>query len=136
MFIDEHTSKAVRLSEDLRGNAVALNAEYITYLLENTMNVKNLIAAVAVFAAAGSAFAQQTEFVAPDAGFNASLTRAEVRQDLAQAASAGAVAQRQHDGQDAVYAAATRSRQDVRAETLKSAQTRRAGNVNDLYFGA
>jgi hypothetical protein len=27
------------------------------------MNVKNLIAAVAVFAAAGSAFAQQTEFV-------------------------------------------------------------------------
>ena len=45
------------------------------------MNVKNLIAAVAVFAAAGSAFAQQTEFVAPDAGFKSSLTRAEVREE-------------------------------------------------------
>ena len=100
------------------------------------MNVKNLIAAVAVFAAAGSAFAQQTEFVTPDAGFKSSLTRAEVRQDLAQAASAGAIAQRQHDGQDAVYAAGSRSRQEVRAEAVKSAQTRRAGNVNDLYFGA
>ena len=100
------------------------------------MNVKNLIAAVAVFAAAGSAFAQQTEFVAPDAGFKSSLTRAEVRQDLAQAASVGAIAQRQHDGQDSVYAASSRSRQDVRAETIKSARLYRAGDVNDLYFGA
>jgi len=100
------------------------------------MNVKNLIAAVAVFAAAGSAFAQQTEFVVPDAGFQSTLTRAEVRQDLAQAASQGAIAQRQHDGQDTVYAASSRSRQDVRAEAIQSAQSRRAGNVNDLYFGA
>lgn len=100
------------------------------------MNVKNLIAAVAVFAAAGSAFAQQTEFVAPDAGFHASLTRAEVRQDLAQAASVGAIAQRQRDGQDSVYAAASRSRQEVRGETVKSARSHRAGDVNDLYFGA
>lgn len=42
------------------------------------MNVKQLIAAAAVFTA-GSAFAHQTEFVAPDAGFKSSLTRAEVR---------------------------------------------------------
>ena len=100
------------------------------------MNVKNLIAAVAVFAAAGSAFAQQTEFTAPDAGFKSSLTRAEVRQDLAAATSEGLVAQRQHDGQDSSYVASARSRQDVRAEAVKSAQSRRAGNVNDLYFGA
>jgi len=100
------------------------------------MNVKNLIAAVAVFAAAGSAFAQQTEFVAPDAGFKASVTRAEVRQDLASAAREGVTAQRQHDGQDSVYAAGSQSRQDVRAETIRSAQSHRAGNVNDLYFGA
>ena len=97
------------------------------------MNVKNLFAAVAVFAAAGSAFAQQAEFVAPDAGFRSTLTRAEVRQDLAQE---GAIAQRQHDGQDTVYAAGSRSRQEVRAESIQSAQSRRAGNVNDLYFGA
>jgi hypothetical protein len=104
--------------------------------LEKIMNVKNLIAAVAVFAAAGSAFAQQTEFAAPDAGFKSTLTRAEVRQDLAQAASQGAIAQRQHDGQEAVYAAGKRSRQEVRAEAIQSAQSRRAGDVNSLYFGA
>jgi hypothetical protein len=100
------------------------------------MNVKNLIAAVAVFAAAGSAFAQQTEFVAPDAGFKSAQTRAEVRQDTAQAASRGAIAQREHDGQDAVYAAGSRSRQDVRSEAMQSAQSRRAGDVNNIYFGA
>ena len=100
------------------------------------MNVKKLFAAVAVFAAAGSAFAQQAEFVAPDAGFKSVVTRAEVRQDLARAASQGAIAQRQHDGQDAVYAAGSRSRSDVRADAIQSAQSRRAGNANDLYFGA
>jgi hypothetical protein len=104
--------------------------------LENTMNVKNLIAAVAVFAAAGSAFAQQTEFAAPDAGFKSAATRAEVRQDLASAASAGIVAQRQHDGQDSAVAASSRSRQEVGAETIRSARNHRAGDVNDLYFGA
>ena len=99
------------------------------------MNVKNLIAAVAVFAAAGSAFAQQTEFVAPDAVFKSTLTRAEVRQDLAQAASQGQIAQRQHDGQDTVYAGNTRSRQEVRAEAIKAASVRHYGDVNDTYFG-
>lgn len=100
------------------------------------MNVKKLIAAVAVSAAAGSAFAQQSEFIALDAGFKPTLTRAEVRQDLAVAVGQAAIAQRQHDGQDAVYAANSRSRQDVRAEAIQSAQSRRAGDVNNLYFGA
>ena len=99
------------------------------------MNVKNLIAAVAVFAAAGSAFAQQSEFVAPDAGFKSSLTRAEVRQDLAQAASQGLVAQHLHDGQDTVYAANTRTRQEVKAEAIKAASARHYGDVNDTSFG-
>jgi hypothetical protein len=99
------------------------------------MNVKNLIAAVAVFVA-GSAFAQQTEFVAPDAGFKSSVTRAEARQDLASAAREGAIVQRQHDGQDSPVAASSQSRQDVGAETARSARNHRAGDVNDLYFGA
>jgi Domain of unknown function (DUF4148) len=103
--------------------------------LENIMNVRNLIAAVAVFAAAGSAFAQQTEFIAPDAGFQPRLTRAEVRQDLAQAASEGTIVQRQHDGQDTVYASGNRSRQDVRAEAIRAASNRHYGDVNDTYFG-
>jgi hypothetical protein len=59
-----------------------------------------------------------------------------VRQDLAQAASQGAIAQCQHDGQEAVYAASNRSRQEVRAEAIQSAQSRYAGDVNNLYFGA
>ena len=100
------------------------------------MDVKKLIATVAVFAAAGSAFAQQSEFIASDAGLKPTLTRAEVRQDLAVAVGQGAIAQRQHDGQDAVYAANSRSRQEVRAEAIQSAQSRRAGDVNNLYFGA
>jgi hypothetical protein len=100
------------------------------------MNVKKLIAAVAVFAAAGSAFAQQTEFVAPDAGFKSALTRAEVRQDLASAQSQGLTAQRRHDGQDSVYAGNTKSRQDVKAEQSASAkQHRNESPVDSIYFG-
>ena len=100
------------------------------------MNVKNLISAVAVFAAAGSAIAQQTEFVVPDAGFKSTLTRAEVRQDLASAHSQGVTAQRRHDGQDAVYAGSTQNRQAVKAEQSASAkQHRNQTPVNSIYFG-
>jgi hypothetical protein len=100
------------------------------------MNVKKLIAAAAVFAAAGSAFAQQTEFVAPDAGFKSSLTRAEVRQDLARAQSQGLTAMREHDGQDSVYAGTDKSRQDVKIEQAKAAKQQRSQSpVNSLYFG-
>jgi Domain of unknown function (DUF4148) len=100
------------------------------------MNTKKLITAVAVFAAAGSAFAQQTEFVAPDAGFHSTLTRAEVRQDLARAQSQGLTAQREHDGQDAVYAKTDKARQDVKIEQAKaSKEHRNESPVNSLYFG-
>lgn len=100
------------------------------------MDVKKLIAAVAVCAAAGSAFAQQTEFFQPDAAFKSTLTRAEVRQDVTKAASQGKLVMQQHTGQDPVYAKGERSRAEVRAEAIQSAQFRRAGDVNNLYFGA
>jgi hypothetical protein len=100
------------------------------------MDVKKLIAAVAVFAAAGYACAQQTEFVAPDIGFRPTLTRAEVRQQMAEAYSQGKLVQQQHTGQDPVYAKGERSRAEVRAEAIQSARSRRAGDVNNLYFGA
>ena len=99
------------------------------------MNIKKLIAAVAVFAA-GSAFAQQTEFFQPDAGFKSALTRAEVRQDVTKAASQGKLVMQQHTGQDPVYAKGERSRAEVRAEAIQSAQSRRAVDTNNLYFGA
>jgi hypothetical protein len=56
---------------------------------EKKMNAKKLIAAVVVFAAAGSVFAQQTEFVAPDANFVSTKTRAEVLAELEQAQANG-----------------------------------------------
>ena len=100
------------------------------------MDVKKLIAAVAVFAAAGSAFAQQTEFIAADTGAKLTLTRAEVRQEMAQAYGQGKLVQQQHTGQDPVYAKGQRSRAEVRAEAIQSAHSHRAGDVNNLYFGA
>jgi hypothetical protein len=100
------------------------------------MNIKNLFAAAAIFAAAGSAFAQQTEFVAPDAGFHSTLTRAEVRQELVQAQSQGTTAMREHDGQDAVYAKSDKARNDVKIEQAKAAKQQRSQSpVNSLYFG-
>jgi hypothetical protein len=104
--------------------------------LEKNMKIKNIISAIALFVAAGTSFAQQTEFVAPDAGFKPSLTRAQVRQDLAQAYAQGNVAQRQHDGQDTQFAAGSQSREQIRKEAARAASTRHAGDVNDLYFGA
>ena len=99
------------------------------------MNVKKLITAVAVFTAAGSAFAQQTEFVAPDASAKLTLTRAEVRQEMAKAYGQGKLVQQQHTGQDPVYAKSQRSRAEVRAEAREAAQRQHAGDVNSPYFG-
>ena len=135
--IDEHTGMCDSARQDPTGSNFALTAEPgVNFLIGKNMNIKNIIATAALFAAAGSAFAQQTEFVAPDAGFKSTLTRAEVRQDLAQAYAQGNVAQRQHDGQDTQFAAGTKSREEIRKEAARAAQTRHAGDVNDLYFGA
>ena len=99
------------------------------------MVVKKLIAAVAVFAAAGSAFAQQTEFVAPDASAKSTLTRAEVRQEMLSAYRNHTMVQQQHTGQDPVYAKGQRSRAEVRAEAARAARQFHAGDVTSPYFG-
>jgi precorrin-4 methylase len=99
------------------------------------MVVKKLITAVAVFAAASSAFAQQTEFVAPDAGAKLTLTRAEVHQQMAEAYSKGKLVQQQHTGQDPVYAKGQRSRAEVRAEAREEARQHHAVDVSSPYFG-
>ncbi|RZI42655.1 DUF4148 domain-containing protein [Herbaspirillum sp. HC18] len=54
------------------------------------MNVKNLIAAVSVFAAAGSAFAQGNSEFVEFTNFVSTKTRAEVQAELAQAPARGA----------------------------------------------
>lgn len=96
------------------------------------MDMKALTICVAAVAATSSSFAQQTEFVSPDAQFRPALTRAEVRADFATAYAAGNIAQRRYDGKDTVYLAGPRTRQEVRNDR----SPKRAGSVNNLYFGA
>ncbi|SMP49482.1 hypothetical protein [Noviherbaspirillum suwonense] len=99
------------------------------------MKIQQLIVTVAVFAATASAHAQQTEFVAPDAGVKLTMTRAEVRQEMLSAYRKHALVQQQHTGQDPVYAKGQRSRAEVRAEAAESARQYRAGDVTSPYFG-
>jgi hypothetical protein len=53
------------------------------------MNPKQLIAAVAMFAATGAVFAQATEYVNPAANFVSTKTRAQVYEELKQAQANG-----------------------------------------------
>ncbi len=104
----------------------------ISLNLENHMDIKLLIGAAAIIAVS-SAFAQQREFIAPDAGFKSVVTRAEIRNDLR---TGDRSSWHQRDGQDARYAAGIESRKDVRAETARTARARHTVNVEDLYFGS
>jgi len=99
------------------------------------MNTKNILAAAAIFAASATAFAQQTEFVAPDAGFTSTRTRAEVIAEMNQAYQDGTLATQQFDGQPTAVASngSSRSREEVRAEARQASQDK--SNVG-LYFGA
>jgi hypothetical protein len=102
------------------------------------MTVKHMIAAAALLAAAASSYAGnagQTEFVAPDAGFRPSMTRAEVRQQMAQAYARHQMVMQQHTGQDPVYAKGERTRQEVRMEAREAAGRRHVNDPRDIYFG-
>jgi hypothetical protein len=99
------------------------------------MTVKRLIAAAALLAAAASSYAGQTEFVAPDAGFSPSMTRAEVRQQITQAYAKHQMVMQQHTGQDPVYAKGERTRQEVRMEAREAAGRRHPGDTRSVYFG-
>lgn len=94
------------------------------------MNAKNLIAAAATLALAGSAFAAgNTEYV--DFSHVQSVkTRAEVRAELEQAYRQGALAQSEYVQFDRV--ASSRSRGDVRTEALQAARN----NIGSTYFGS
>jgi hypothetical protein len=111
------------------------NQAFDSLPLETMMTVKHTIAAAALLAAAASSYAGQDEFVAPDAGFRPSMTRAEVRQQMAQAYARHQMVMQQHTGQDPVYAKGERTRQEVRMEAREAARQRHAGDVKDIYFG-
>ena len=99
------------------------------------MKIRQLMLFAALAAAAAGAQAQQSEFSAPDKGFQSSMTRAETRAAYRDAHSGGLTAQKRHDGQDMHYAAGSQTRRDVRADTIRSAQLHRAGDVRSIYFG-
>jgi hypothetical protein len=107
--------------------------------LENKMKAKQLIAAIAVFAAtSGAAFAQQqTEYPQPDAGFQSTKSRAEVRAEIVQAYKEGTL--KTNDGIDvnstALASAPQRTRAEVRAEQA-AAPRQLSLDPRGTYFGA
>lgn len=101
--------------------------------LENHMDIRLIIGGATAVIAVSSSFAQQQEFIAPDAAFKSIGTRAEMRQDLR---TGDRSAWHQRDGQDMNYTAGAESRKDVRAETARTARARHTVNVKDLYFGS
>jgi activator of 2-hydroxyglutaryl-CoA dehydratase len=64
-----------------------LSRTHPTLFMEHTMNAKNIIAAAAIFAATGSAFAQGNSEFVEFSDFVSTRTRAEVQAEAAQAAA-------------------------------------------------
>lgn len=96
------------------------------------MNIKQLIAAVAVFAAGAPAFAG--EYV-DYSNFASTKTRAEVVAELKQAQADGTWAAAKSEYVEFMPMAGTaRSRSEVRAEAIESAKNH-GSNVQDIYFG-
>jgi hypothetical protein len=92
--------------------------------LEKKMNAKKLIAAVAVFAATGSVFAQGSSEFVEFVNVPSTKTRAEVKAELAQAQAQGQVARSEYV--EFTNVASSRSRDAVRNEAL---QAKKSGQV-------
>ncbi|RJF97323.1 DUF4148 domain-containing protein [Noviherbaspirillum saxi] len=98
------------------------------------MNAKNLIAAVAVFAAAGSALADNTYPYVDHSNFVSTKTRAEVIAEMNQANANGQIA-RQTEFVEFNNVASTKTRAEVRAELEKAqADGQYAGNRTPEFF--
>jgi hypothetical protein len=98
------------------------------------MKATQFIAAIAVFAATGAAFAQPVGYVNPAEGFQSTKSAAEVRAEVVQAYNDGTL--KTNDAVNAPVASASqRTRAEVRAEQA-SAPRQPSLNVHDTYFGA
>jgi len=82
------------------------------------MNAKQLISAVALLAATGTVLAQQTEWIAADANFVSTKTRAEVRAELNQAYADGSTGTMARDGSDTLQLARNAAAGKTRAEVI------------------
>lgn len=95
------------------------------------MNAKQLIAAVAMFAAAGATFAGETAEYVDYTKVKSTKTRAEVRAELEQAYAEGKVGQ-YAEFVEHTQVASTKSRDDVRKEAVQAAKSQQN---RGLYFG-
>jgi hypothetical protein len=98
------------------------------------MNAKKFTAAVIMFAAAGVSFAQSREFVAPDANFESSKSRAEVIAELKQARTNGSLTFSEYNypvitGQNRMETPTAK-----RADAMQSAGASQTSS--DIYFGS
>lgn len=99
------------------------------------MNVKQLVAAVAVFAAAGSVFAADNGVYVDFSDVVSTRTRAEVVTELKQAQAEGTLAASEHEYPVLAPVAGTaRTRAEVRAEAIQAAKNH-GSNVKGIYFG-
>lgn len=97
----------------------------------SNMNVKQVIAAIAVFTASGSVFAADNGIFVEHVNVPSAKTRAEVRAALEQAGTAVRLAGSSEFVEHA-QVASTKSREEVRGEAVQAARNQ-ASRV--LYFG-
>jgi hypothetical protein len=98
------------------------------------MNAKKLTAAVIMFAAAGATFAQNAEFVAPDANFVSSKSRAEVIAELKQAKADGSLAFTEYNYPVIANQGGARSQAAKQSGIMSSAGASQANS--NIYFGS
>lgn len=100
------------------------------------MNAKQLIAVVAAFAAAGSAFAADNGDYVDHSNFTSTKTRAEVRAELEKAYAAGELNQQSEFAPPPVVAS-PRTRDQVRDEAIQAAKAQHdvQGANKNLSFG-
>jgi hypothetical protein len=91
------------------------------------MNAKQILTAATLCIAAGSAFALPQEYVAPDAGFSSTRSRAEVISEIKTTMS-------MPGAKDGVYPT-LKAQAAVRPNPVTSS-ARHTGGSADLYFGA
>jgi Domain of unknown function (DUF4148) len=95
------------------------------------MNAKKLIAAVAVFAATGAAFAAENNQYVDFSDFQSTKTRAEVRAERDDAYRNGQLA-RNLEAVDSFKVVSAKSRNEVRAEAVQAVQ---ANKIDVAYIG-
>lgn len=99
------------------------------------MNVKRLIATVAVLSATGSVFAQTGEYIEP-APFVSTKTRAEVIAELNQARAAGMLDVPDYGFPVVQATSEPKTRDEVRAEAVEYLNTHPNGVVDSIYSGS